>query len=156
MSPPSTCCHCSFDAAQDTVGFLSCKSTLMTNVLLCVHQKQQIFLQMSVLKFFSHSAHIYGIVLTHIPFHLTLLNLIRFTYQACPGTSDGIPSFCCMNCTTQPGAINKLAEGTLELTIYVTDPISVTSFPLDLEPLTTVLCLRTVSHRIPSSNTLYS
>ena len=34
---------------------------------------------------------------------------------------DGIPSFCCINCTTQLSVICKLAEGALDPIIYVTD-----------------------------------
>jgi len=34
---------------------------------------------------------------------------------------DGISSFNCVNCTTQLGVINKLAESALDPIIYVTD-----------------------------------
>ena len=34
---------------------------------------------------------------------------------------DGIPSFCCINCSTQFGVICKLAKGTLNPIIYVID-----------------------------------
>jgi len=34
---------------------------------------------------------------------------------------DGIPSFCCTNCTAQLGAVCKLAEGALNPTAHVID-----------------------------------
>jgi len=34
---------------------------------------------------------------------------------------DDIPPFSCVNCTTQLGVISKLAEGALNLIVYVTD-----------------------------------
>ena len=65
-----------------------------------------------------------------------------------------MPSFCNVNCTTQVGIINKLAEGALDPTVYVIDkdvevyPIQtpwgiplVTGLHLDIEPLTTTLWL---------------
>ncbi|KAJ7395165.1 hypothetical protein BTVI_157294 [Pitangus sulphuratus] len=53
---------------------------------------------------------------------------------------DGIPSFRCVNCTTQPGVICKLAEGALDPFVYVTDdetePLVWCSPPLSrLKPL---------------------
>lgn len=34
---------------------------------------------------------------------------------------DGVPSFCCVNCTTQLGIISKFPEGVLSPIINVTD-----------------------------------
>ena len=39
---PSPVGHVSFDAAQDVVGLLVCKSTLLAHVLLAVHQYLQV------------------------------------------------------------------------------------------------------------------
>ncbi|KAK4829839.1 hypothetical protein QYF61_006849 [Mycteria americana] len=50
--------------------------------------------------------------------HLALLNIMRFTSQ---GSSVCIPSFNCINCTSQLGVICKLAESALNPTVYVTD-----------------------------------
>lgn len=68
-------------------------------------------------------------------------------------TSGGNPSFCCINSTTQLGAICTLAEGALNSTVQAltkmlnsTDPNTdpqgtplVSSIHLDIEPLTTTL-----------------
>jgi len=67
---------------------------------------------------------------------------------------DGIPSFWCVNCTTQLGVICKVAEGALDLAkslmkmLNSTGPSTdtcgtplVTGIHLDIEPLTTTLWL---------------
>jgi len=44
QSPPSPCCHSSFDAVQDTAGFLRCEQTLLSHIQLFIHQKPLILL----------------------------------------------------------------------------------------------------------------
>ena len=41
--------HSSFDAAQDTVGFLDCKGTLRVHVQLAIHQYPQVLFSRAVL-----------------------------------------------------------------------------------------------------------
>jgi len=41
---PQSSGHASLDAAQDTVGFLGCKSTLPTHVEFLIHQYPQVLL----------------------------------------------------------------------------------------------------------------
>jgi len=48
----SPCCHPSSDAAQDAVGLLGCKSTLLAHVQLFIHQDPQLFLSRTALKEF--------------------------------------------------------------------------------------------------------
>lgn len=76
----SPCCHPSVDAAQDTVGLLGCKCTLLAHVQLFTHQDPQVLFHRSALKeFFSQSVLISGI---------DSLGSHRPTFQACPGPSD--------------------------------------------------------------------
>jgi len=46
---PQTAGHASFDAAQDMVGLLGCKSTLLARVQLPIHQYFQVFFGRAVL-----------------------------------------------------------------------------------------------------------
>ena len=55
QSSPSPCCYPSVDTAQDTVGLLGCKSTLLAHVQLFTHQDSQVLLRRAALKFFSQS-----------------------------------------------------------------------------------------------------
>ena len=48
--------HASFDAAQDTVGFLGCEGTLLAHVQLAIHQNPQVFFSRAVLKILSYSS----------------------------------------------------------------------------------------------------
>jgi len=47
-------------------------------------------------------------------------DLCFIKFRLIPGDRDGIPFFCCTNCTTQLGATSKLAEGTLDPTGHAT------------------------------------
>jgi len=49
--------HSSFDAAQDIVGLPNCKSTLLAQVQLFIHQDPQVLLQRAALYEFSQFAH---------------------------------------------------------------------------------------------------
>jgi len=53
--------HYSFDAAQDTVGLLGCKSTQLVHVPLFIHQNPQVLLCRAALnEFFSQSVYVSG------------------------------------------------------------------------------------------------
>ena len=41
--PPRPAGHASFDAVQDTVGFLGCKGTMLAHAQLSMHQHLQVF-----------------------------------------------------------------------------------------------------------------
>lgn len=57
--------HSSVDAAQDTVGLLGCKSTLLVHVQLFVHRVPRVLLhRVAVSEFFSPSVFLSKIVLT--------------------------------------------------------------------------------------------
>ena len=53
----------SFDAAQDTVGPLGHKCTLLACINLFIHQNPEVLLHRAALSEFSQSAHISGIAL---------------------------------------------------------------------------------------------
>ena len=56
--------HPSSDAAQDIAHLQSCKSTLMAHAKFFIYQDPQVLLSKATLKFFSHSAYIFGITTT--------------------------------------------------------------------------------------------
>ncbi|GAB0205260.1 hypothetical protein GRJ2_002991600 [Grus japonensis] len=119
--------HTSFDAAQDTVGFLGCKRTLLAHVELLINQYPQVLLLRAALNPFpAQPLAALGIAPTHVQ-NLALglvelhgvhigppLNPVRVPL-------DGIPSLQCVSCTTQLGVVGKLAEGALSPTVHVTD-----------------------------------
>jgi len=126
--------HVAFDAAQDKVGFLGCECTLVAHVQLFIHQYPQVLLsRVGLDPFIPQPVLIVGVVLTQVqdlalglvePHEVhtgPLLKLVQVPL-------DGIPSFWCVNCTTQLGVICKLAEGALDLTkslmkvLYSTSP----------------------------------
>ncbi|KAK4816734.1 hypothetical protein QYF61_022286 [Mycteria americana] len=117
----------SLDAAQDTVGFLGCERTLPAHVQLFIHQYPQILLHRAALNpFIPQSVLILGVALTQVQdltlglvepheVHMgPLLNPVKIPL-------NGIPSPRHVNHTTQLGVICKLAEGTLDPTVYVID-----------------------------------
>ena len=59
---PSPVGHVSFDAAQDVVGLLVCKSTLLAHVLLAVHQYLQVLFCKAALNPFSPQFVLTGMV----------------------------------------------------------------------------------------------
>ncbi|KAK4827794.1 hypothetical protein QYF61_021747 [Mycteria americana] len=125
--PPRPAGHASFDAAQDTVGSLGCKRTLLGHVDLVINQQPQVLLLRSALNPFSTQAvFVFGIAPTHV--QDLALGLVEL-HEACTGPSlkpvkvplDGIPSLQSIDCTTQLGVVSKLAEGALNPTVHVTD-----------------------------------
>jgi len=61
--------HASLDAAQDTVGFLGCKRTLLAHVELCVHQYPQVLLRAALEPLPAQPVLVFGIA--HCTAHLT-------------------------------------------------------------------------------------
>ncbi|KAK4818202.1 hypothetical protein QYF61_008586 [Mycteria americana] len=119
--------HASFDAAQDAVGFLGCKCTLLAHVQLFIHQYLQVLLRRAALYHIIPQPILkpritptqgqdpaLGLVEPHEVRTGPLLQLVQVPL-------DGIPSFWCLNCTTQFGVVCKLAEGALCLTVNVID-----------------------------------
>jgi len=119
--------HTACDAAQDTVGLLGCKCTLVAHVWLFIHQYRQVLLGRAALNPFSAqpvfvlaiaSTHVQGLALGLVElceFHTgPLLELVRVPL-------DGVPSFWCVNCTTQLGVDNELIESTLNPTVCIVD-----------------------------------
>ncbi|KAK4810846.1 hypothetical protein QYF61_008818 [Mycteria americana] len=119
--------HASFDAAQDTVGFLGCERTLPAHVQLFIHQYPQVLLLRAALNpFIPQPVLVPGVALTQVQdlalgkvepheVHMgPLLELVQVPL-------NGIPSFWRVNSTTQLGVICKLAEGALDPTVNVID-----------------------------------
>ncbi|GAB0186614.1 mitochondrial enolase superfamily member 1 [Grus japonensis] len=119
--------HASFDAAQDTVGFLGCKRTLPAHVELFINQHPQVLLLRAAFNpFLAQPVVVLGIALTHMQdLALGLVELHEFRMgpplQPVKVPLDGIPSLQRVNHTTQLGVIGKLAEGALDPTVHVTD-----------------------------------
>ncbi|KAK4822133.1 LOW QUALITY PROTEIN: hypothetical protein QYF61_010256 [Mycteria americana] len=86
----------SFDAAEDTVGFLDCERTVLA------HYPQALPTRAALNSFIPQPVLIPGVALTQVPL-------------------NGIPSLRHVNCTTQLGVICKSAEGALNPTVYVID-----------------------------------
>ena len=91
------------DAAQDAVGLLGCKYTMLAHGQLFFHEELQVLLHRAALnEIFSQSIHVFGIALTQVqqpavcPVEPLLGSLLR-TVQV---LLVGIPFFYCINCTT--------------------------------------------------------
>ncbi|KAK4824943.1 hypothetical protein QYF61_021631, partial [Mycteria americana] len=119
--------HASFDAAQDAVGLLGCKHTLLSHVQLFIHQYPQALLFRAALSpFIPQPVLILGVALTQVQdpalglvepheVHMgPLLELVQVPL-------DGILSLRHVNHTTQLGVVCKFAEGALDPTVCVID-----------------------------------
>ncbi|KAK4808270.1 hypothetical protein QYF61_020751 [Mycteria americana] len=146
--------HAALDAAQDTVGFLGCKRTLLAHVQLFIHQYPQVLLLRAALNpFIPQPALILGVAPTQMqdlalglvdPHEVHMGPLLQLAQVPL----DGIPSLRYVNRTTQLGVVSKLAEGALDPTVHVVDedtkqywsqtPLIPDLHP-DIEPLTTTL-----------------
>ncbi|KAK4818966.1 LOW QUALITY PROTEIN: hypothetical protein QYF61_022633 [Mycteria americana] len=117
--------HASFDAAQDTVGFLGCERTLSAHVQLFIHQYPQVLFRRATLDpFIPQPVLLLGVA----PTQDLALNLVEPhevhtgpLLQLVQDPLDGIPSLRCVNHTTQLGVVCKLAEGALDPTAYAVD-----------------------------------
>ncbi|KAK4830254.1 hypothetical protein QYF61_009321 [Mycteria americana] len=122
---PQPAGHTSFDAAQDTVGLLGCKRTLLAHVQLFIHQYPQVLLCKADLNpFIPQPVLISEVALTQLqdpalglaePHEVHMGPLLQLVQVPL----DGIPSLRRVTCTTQLGVICKLAEGALNPTVYV-------------------------------------
>ena len=98
------------DATQGTAGLLGCRNTTLAHVQLPLHQDPQALLCRAALK---EPAHVSVIVPTQVQ-HAALGIVEPHQVLVCPLFESvrvplgGIPPFCCINCTTQPGATSKL------------------------------------------------
>ncbi|KAK4815374.1 hypothetical protein QYF61_001362 [Mycteria americana] len=119
--------HASFDAAQDTVGFLGCECTLPAHVQLFIHQYPQVLLGRAALNPFIPQPvlipevaqiHVQDLALGLVEPHEVHMGPLLELVQVSP---DGIPSLRHVNHTTQLGGVCKLAEGAINPTVYVTD-----------------------------------
>ncbi|KAK4806146.1 hypothetical protein QYF61_001069 [Mycteria americana] len=115
--------HASFDAAQDTIGFLGCECTLPAHVQFFIHQYPQVLLCRAALNaFITQSVLILGTAPTQVQdlaLGLVELHEVRtgLLLQPVKVPLDGIPSLRHVNCTTQLGVIRNLAEGALNPTM---------------------------------------
>lgn len=115
----------SLDTDQDVFGFLGCRSTLLAPVQLFIHENPQNLLlqRVHLHELFCHSV-LSGIALTQLQ-HLALVEpqevLMLSLPQFVQVPLDGIPSLCCVNCSTHLCVICKLAEGALGPTIMNND-----------------------------------
>ncbi|KAK4830572.1 hypothetical protein QYF61_011750 [Mycteria americana] len=124
---PQPADHASFDAAQDTVGFLGCKCTLPAHVELLINQQPQVILLTAALNPFSaQPVFVLGTSPTHVP-DLALGPVELHEVHMGPPLKpvkvplDGIPSLQRVNHTTQLGVIGKIAEGALNPTVHVSN-----------------------------------
>ncbi|KAK4816603.1 hypothetical protein QYF61_018651 [Mycteria americana] len=113
--------------AQDMIGFLGCKCTLLAHVQLFIHQYPQVLLHRAALNpLIPQSVLTLGIAPTQMQ------DLACGLVQLCDvhrGSLlkhvkvplDGTPSLKPINCTTHLGVIHKLAEGALNPTVFVID-----------------------------------
>jgi len=109
------------------VGLLGCECTLSARVQLFIHQYPQVLLGRAALKpFIVQAMLILGIALTHM--QDLVLGLVELhevhagpLLELVPVLLVAILSFWCVMCTTQLGVVCKLAEGTLDLAVYVVD-----------------------------------
>ncbi|KAK4816374.1 hypothetical protein QYF61_016278 [Mycteria americana] len=119
--------HASFDAAQDTVGFLGCERTLLARIQPFIHQYPQVLLCRAALNpFIPQPVLIQGVAPAQVQdlalglveppeVHMgPLLELVQVPL-------DGILSLRHVNNTTQLGVICKFAESALDPTVYVID-----------------------------------
>jgi len=116
--------HASLDAAQDTVGFLGCKCTLLAHVELHVIQHQVFLLRAAFSPFCSQTVFVLGFALAHVQdLALGVVELdevhIDPPRQPVQVPLDGIPSLQRVNRTTQLGVVGKLAEDALDPTVHV-------------------------------------
>ncbi|KAK4831174.1 LOW QUALITY PROTEIN: hypothetical protein QYF61_015644 [Mycteria americana] len=122
---PGPAGHSSFDAAQDTVGLRGCKHTLLAHVQLFVHQYPQVLFRRAALDHIVPQPVLkpriaptqdpaLGLAEPHEVHTGPLLQLVQVPL-------NDIPSFWCVNCTTQLGVICKLAERALDLAVNVID-----------------------------------
>ncbi|KAK4817241.1 hypothetical protein QYF61_005263 [Mycteria americana] len=114
--------HASFDASQDTVGFLGCKHTLPCHVEVLINLHPQVLLLRDAFNAFSTQAvFVLGIAPTHVQ---DLACGLVEVHEVCAGPPlkpvkvplDGIPSLQRVNRTTQLGVVGKLAEAALNPT----------------------------------------
>ncbi|KAK4818029.1 hypothetical protein QYF61_004153 [Mycteria americana] len=119
--------HASFDAAQDTVGFLGCKRTLLGHVELLISQHPQVLLLRAALNpFSSQLVFVLGIAPTHVQDLALGLVELHEVHTGPPLKSvkvppDGIPSLQHVDRTTKLGVVSKLAGGALNPTVHVAD-----------------------------------
>jgi len=118
---PRPACHASLDVAQDMVGVLGCKRTLVAHVQLFICKYLQVLLSRSARNPFTPQPVLIagvaptqvqnfalGLVESHEVHTGPFLELVQVPL-------DGIPSFWCLNRTTHLGVICRLAEGALNL-----------------------------------------
>jgi len=123
-NPLPAASHPSVDAAQDTVGLLGCKRTLLADVQLFVYTRTP---KSFSARLFSVSSSPSLCTYLGLPWskyntlHLALVGSCRPTSQACPGPPVWHPFPCCINYTTQLDVISRLAGGTLNPTVSVID-----------------------------------
>jgi len=100
---------------------------LVAHVQLFIHQDSQVLLGRAALNpFFPLPVLIAGVASTQM--HDLALGLVEpheihtsSLLQLVQVPLDGIPSFWCVDCSTQLGVICNLAEGALDPTVYVID-----------------------------------
>jgi len=125
LPPPAG--HVSFGAAQDVVGFLGCKHTLLGHVALLVNQHPQVLLARAALNpCFTQPVFVLGLALIHVQdlaLGLVKLPEVRMgpLLKSVQVPLDGIPFLRHVDRTTQLGVLGKAAEGALNPAILVAD-----------------------------------
>ncbi|KAK4810922.1 hypothetical protein QYF61_013330 [Mycteria americana] len=136
---PQPAGHASFDAAQDTIGFLGCECTSLAHVLLFIHpyHPQVLLCRAALNPFIPQPVLIPGVAPTQVqalalglvePHEVHMGQLLQLVQVPL----DDILSLRHVNCTTQLGVICKLAEGALDPAVY---PIP---YPLNSPPIKSI------------------
>ena len=109
--------HASFDAVQDTVGFLGCKCTLLSHAQFFIHQYRKVLLDRAALNLFiPQSVLILGTALGLVEFHQVHMRL-----QACPGPSGWHPFPQVHQLHHSALCHPRFTKGALSPTVYVAD-----------------------------------
>lgn len=124
-SSPLTCCHPPLDAAQDTIGLLGCRRTLLAHVQSFTHQYPQVLFRRGTLNpFIPQPVLISGAAPTQV--QGPALGLVKpHDVHVGPPLKlvqvplDGVPSLQHVNGTTQRVVINKFAQGAFDCTVHV-------------------------------------
>ncbi|KAK4805639.1 hypothetical protein QYF61_022397 [Mycteria americana] len=123
---PQPAGHGSFDAAQETVGFLGCERILPAHVQLFMHQYPKVLCRAALNPFIPQPVLILEVVLTQVqdlalglvePHEVHMGPILKLVQVPL----DGIPSLRRVNHTSQHSVVCKLAEGALNPSVCVID-----------------------------------
>ncbi|KAK4818789.1 hypothetical protein QYF61_019135 [Mycteria americana] len=107
-------------AAQDMIGFQGCKCTLLAHIQFFIYKYPQVLLCRATLNpFIPQPVLIPGVASSQVQDLALGLAELHEVHMDILLKPVKVPFLRCINCITQLGVIRKLAEGALNLTIYV-------------------------------------